>query len=95
MIVTAVLGFTSVLMLIYAVDFGGNRFGNNFAKFLIWQSGVVGSVFMLYLFSRALGVDLTATGFRAVFKTTLAICSIGSSYYAVKLYLEALTWKSN
>lgn len=75
--------------------FGCTRFGEALSKMMFWQGWSVLSLAMLYITGTLLGLDITENGMRALFKTTMALSSLASTYYSLKLYSEAHSWKLN
>ena len=73
--------------------FGGNNFGDAFSNMMFWQGWSLFSLAMMYITAGLLGLDITENGMRALFKSTMALTSLASSFYSLKLYSEAHSWK--
>jgi len=89
---TLVLVLTVFFMVYGVVQLWRDPRVNHLTMVLFWQSGVIGSVAIMYVLED-LGVDLTETGLRSLLKFTLALCSIVSSYYSIRLLWGYMKWK--
>jgi len=87
------LAVASILMVKAATNHGRTIYSVDFAYFMLWQSGILISVLSTYILFR-LGVKLGTdqSNILAMFKMFIALSSLASSVYAVRLLKQSLNW---